>query len=198
MPGLYAPGGGGGGGGAVEIVTALPSSPADGDEVLYKVERDGEGTLTDNALLIHLRYDSSVTDDYKWRALARTALRGYVETWETTTSTTFADLATVGPTVTAPLAGVYEVRCGAHAGRNGGAGTYTASILYAVNGTTVASHKGADFASGLATGTWLHNTPHDETLAADDVVRLKYKSSNVGGTMAFMVRYLELIPIRVG
>lgn len=91
---------------ALTVVTSLPVSPSDGNEVLLKV---GSG---DTAVLWHMKYDASVSDAYKWRFLGGVPLAARVNTGEATSSGTYTDLATVGPLVTIPYTGVYDVRHG--------------------------------------------------------------------------------------
>jgi len=86
-------------------VTALPSAPADGFELVYIADDT-------NGVEWHLKYKSSETT-YKWRVLAGPPLFAEVTTDESTSSTTYTALTTAGPSITLPLTGDYDIDHGA-------------------------------------------------------------------------------------
>ena len=88
-------------------VTTLPSSPVDGQEVYYQAD----GT---NGVIWHLRYRSGSASTYKWEYVGGTALSSEVPASEgIPASGSYGNLATVGPSVTVPLAGDYDIYAGA-------------------------------------------------------------------------------------
>jgi len=85
-------------------VTSLPSSPTDGQEVYYVADAT-------NGVVWHLRYRAGSSSSYKWEFVGGAELRAEVATGETVAvGASYIDFATVGPTVTAPLAGDYNIR----------------------------------------------------------------------------------------
>ncbi len=83
------------------IVTSLPGSPVDTDEIYLKL---GSG---DTAILWHLKYDSSITDSYKWRFVGGSPLHSTRLTSENRNSGTYATISSL-PAVTLPGIGIYE------------------------------------------------------------------------------------------
>lgn len=172
-----------------DVVTSLPGSPADGDEVYYKV---GTG---DTALFWHLRYDSSITDSYKWRVVGAVDLHSEVNTAETTTSTSYTNLATTGPAVSAPLAGVYRLAFGA-AMRNAtiDIGTY---MSFARGGSAATDSDRIEFDAQRANMFVSQVRQLELTLASAMALTAKYRvaSANTG---TWMTRWMRLTPVRVG
>ncbi len=88
------------------VVTSRPASPANGAEVYLQV---GSG---DTSILWHMRYDSAITDTYKWRFLGGAGLVATNNTSDSTSSATYVELNTGTPAVTLPGIGVYEFNFG--------------------------------------------------------------------------------------
>lgn len=181
-------------GSSPSVVTSLPGSPTDGEEVYYKV---GTG---DTATLWHLRYDSSITDAHKWRVLGCQDIHAEVVTDESTSSSTYGDLTTVGPSVTVPLAGVYEVQFGAGCYSTVNGTDATASV--SLGGSTPSDndairHRGISTSSQLSVSSPSRILAR-ETLAAGDTVVMKYHAGNVAGAGHFFNRWLTVRPIRLG
>lgn len=84
-------------------VTALPTSPIDGQECYFVAGANGE--------LWHLRYNAGSASAYKWEVLGGSALHAEVTTAsaEGTSSASFVALTTPGPNITLPLAGDYDI-----------------------------------------------------------------------------------------
>ena len=92
---------------SITSVTSLPGSPFNEQEVYYAADAT-------NGVYWHLRYRSASGSTHKWEALGAVApLTAEVLTSQTTSSATYVDLATAGPTVTVPLAGDYLITFGA-------------------------------------------------------------------------------------
>lgn len=157
----------------------------DGDEVYLEVD----GT---NGIQWHLRYHLSST---KWRVLGGPPMYSEIATSETTTSSSYADLSTVGPSLVAPLAGVYDIGGGAAVfGNSTGGDTYMAAKLGSAStaDTETLSHGGV---GGGASGDGAAG-PMARTLAASDTVKAQYKAAS--GTATFANRRLTLGPRRIG
>jgi hypothetical protein len=168
------------------VVTQLPSQATVGDQVIYAADAT-------NGVYWHLTYDGLGT--YPWKFIGGGQLFAEVITQQATTVTTgYTNLATVGPSVTIPLAGDYDYRISARV-QNPGSSlvTYTGlAVNNSVNGndatliydTTVGTHEYAQMLERRKTG-----------LAANDVLKMMYYTS--GGTSYWTNRSLYVTPIRV-
>jgi hypothetical protein len=163
------------------FVTALPVGPADGDECVYEADAT-------NRIYWHLKHKTSVS---KWVKIGGPPLYAEVETSELTTSTSYADLATAGPSLTAPLAGDYTVGWVFD--------TSNSSTFFCRATPKIGSAAGSDADSAISEGE-----PDDlntvtgfrkKTLAASDVVKLQYRVEN--GTGTFVRRRLTIDPVYV-
>ena len=84
------------------LVAALPSSPVEGDEVYFDAN-PGQGVIW------HLRYDASILDDSKWEFVGGPAIDGTDDAVVNTAVTHSVYQTTVAPTITVPVAGVYDI-----------------------------------------------------------------------------------------
>jgi hypothetical protein len=87
---------------AAATVTALPSSPVNGQECYFLADAT-------NGVVWHLKFRSASASGFKWEFVGGGSLYSEVLTAENTVSTSFVDLTTVGPQVTVPLAGDYDI-----------------------------------------------------------------------------------------
>lgn len=85
-------------------VTSLPSNPVDGQECYFVADATA-------GVVWHLRYNAASASPYKWEVVGGSELSASVQTTagELTTSTTYADITTPGPSIALPLAGDYDV-----------------------------------------------------------------------------------------
>ena len=176
-------------------VTALPSSPRRGDVVRYVAD------ATDD-IIWWLYYDADSTSTYKWKPLDVVPLYDYIATQQSTTSSSPTDLGTVGPSLTAPLAGDYRLHFGASI-QNQSAATNTAvAMAPSINGGTPVE------ADGLSVFVST-NTPHVQAdcstvreytgWTAGTTVVMKYWRSNGSSSAGYYRgRFASLTPIRVG
>lgn len=167
--------------------TSLPGSPVDGQQYYYIADDT-------NGIEWHLIYDAS---QGKWRKVGGAPLTAVVDTSESAASTSgFADLTTVGPSVTAPLAGSYIVSVGSRIG-GAGANNYDTYMSFAVGGTGAATADSA--ISGYRSGSlgpaissvW---TERVKTLAASDLIKAKYSSTS---SITAGTRWISIDPIYV-
>ena len=87
--------------GAIPVVTSLPSVTTEGFQIVYDTDTSG--------VRWHLVYDTTDGTTYPWLFIGGPALSATnTGTTMTTTSTSYVDLSTVGPSLTAPLAGEYR------------------------------------------------------------------------------------------
>ena len=92
----------------VSYGTTLPASPVDGQEAILV------DSVTNPTYQWRFRYNAGSTSAYKWECVGATPLGAYLNVQESLAVTgTWQDLATVGPQVTIPRAGDYQVRFGA-------------------------------------------------------------------------------------
>ena len=172
------------------IVTSLPGSPADGDEVYLKL---GSG---DTAILWHMKYDSSITDSYKWRYLGGPPLFSYTATSENRNSGTYAVLSSL-PSVTLPGIGVYEFSHGFDSTKSGAATWGIQSVM--TNGSTPADDADAvqykpvgNDSAGNVYFVFIRTVSSIATSAAATCV---YRT---GASTDFSKRWLSVRPVRLG
>jgi hypothetical protein len=99
--------GGGGAGSAVAYGTSLPASPTDGQEAILV------DSLTAATYQWRFRYNAARATN-RWEFIGGPPVGAFVATREARAAspTTYGDLPTVGPQVTIPVAGIYEVEVG--------------------------------------------------------------------------------------
>lgn len=176
-------------GSGATYVTELPASPTDGQEIMYAADPT-------NGILWHLRYRAGSASAYKWEWAGGSELFHEVPTQQSTGSTSYVDLATVGPSITVPLAGDYQVVYGAGGVAPGS--NYWIFSLKIGAATAVDNDEGVYDSSGAAPSNERKLERTDRLLAvpASTVLKLQYRVS--GGTGNFRDRRLFVRPIRVG
>jgi hypothetical protein len=181
---------------AIGYGTSLPASPNDTDEYILV------DSLTLPTYAWRFRYSTAVTDAYKWVFIGGSPIYAIVATPQSTTSGGLIDLATVGPTITLPRAGIYEARFGAQiqaAIDNGGANQsgYCGLSNNGAAGVTQAyvsatGNAGQGYATAQFEGRY--------TMAgANQTLKLQYgrNQNGVGTNGNFQNRYLAAVPVRV-
>lgn len=178
-----------------ELVSILPSSPVNGQEVFYQAS----GVMTSSGFVWHLRYNSTSSSSYKWEFLGgspitATAGSRAFATRQTYSSLTYGDLATVGPSVTNPLAGDYlcqfKVNCVSNTTSGNVRVWVTGDSSYNWDGDTdVQMFQGNQTGGGFVTRT---------AVAANSTIKLQYAVSNAGVNAEFWNRQMSVTPIRVG
>lgn len=189
----------------VPLVTGLPVGPLDGQEVYYQ-----SAAMATDGLIWHLRYRAASASIYKWEVIAASPLMTAANADYTpaSTGTAFAAAGAPGdgPTLTAPLAGEYEIgwdwkNDGSAANSNLIAWVCRAGVQFASPYILVPAA-----ASGL-TSSWWSNPAGDFTQKglrvgkaivpnAGEVVSVRY-SAGVAAAK-FGERFLSLRPVRVG
>jgi hypothetical protein len=167
--------------------TSVPGSPTDEDELNYPAD-------TTNGAMWRFKYRSASGSAFKWEFIGGAAMYAAIATDETTTSTSFVDLATVGPSITVPRAGDYEVEVGATMWDATGASACYASVKRGAAATTnndAVSQNGVVAAPGVSVSRKIIMTG----LAASDVLKVQYTVS--AGTGHFIFRWLAVRPVRV-
>jgi len=171
--------------------TSLPGAPFDGQEIFYAaVPADG--------VIWHLRYRTAASGSYKWEFVGGSDMYHAVNTGQGTAAThsTFQDLATVGPTITVPLAGDYmiEFSCqgyGPGAGDFGRAAVKIGAAAALDADTVFQTQQGAN--NSITGG----NRIRLPAVAVSTVLKIQYRSfSNVQSF--YQERRMLIRPIRVG
>lgn len=165
----------------------------DGDEAYVEVD----GTA---GIQWHLRYLTATT---KWRFLGGPPLTASVATDEATagSSSSYADIATAGPSVTVPLAGDYRVTFGANTYNTSNAGNVGAASPSIAGGSATDANAGAAAGGGTAAGSQVRLNRAEMPvagLAAANVVKLQYRTPGGGTTQKFKDRQISVVPARIG
>lgn len=157
----------------------------DGDEVYLEVD-------STNGIEWHLVYrDAEAT--YKWRFLGGPPMKSEVFTFETTASTTYAALATAGPSIALPRAGDYDVRVASNL-RNDTDTRYTLHS-YDIGVTGALDDDGADYTRGTgASNTTVTAERRKTGLTAVSLVS-KYRVNAGTGTAGR--RRMAVYPVRL-
>lgn len=179
-----------GAGSGPALVSALPGSPVDGQEVHYQ-----NAAMATDGVIWRLRYRVASSSAYKWELVGGSALSNQLPPTEVASiaSTTYVDFGP-GPAVTAPLAGEYEV-------------TIHARMWNAVTGPHY-NMMSPRFGAGPAieddsimympptnSYTGQAERTYKKTLTAGLLCRCQYRVS--GGTGSFDQRRMAIRPVRV-
>lgn len=169
-------------------VTALPASPVDGDMCVFQADAT-------NGVYWLLRYRAGSASAYKWECVGGGPLVAEIDTSEATASTTYADLATVGPSLTVPLAGDYVISFGFR-GSNNTAGFWSLAS-FAVGAAAAADADSCVHVSASANArSSVERSRKKAAVAAASAIVMKYSAD--GNTATFVYRFLQVLPIRVG
>lgn len=165
------------------LVSTLPSSPYDGQEVYYLADAT-------NGAVWHLRYRMGATGSYKWDFVGGSPLIGY-------SNTVYSGLAAAGaavanPVLTVPRAGDYLLRFTLKVTNSAVAHNY---IGYAKNGTPI-SAWGAAIPTNNSGVYWeIAAETRILALAANDTIQPAVFAST--GSVQVGDRHYMLTPIRV-
>jgi hypothetical protein len=169
------------------LLAALPASPFDGQAIYFQ-----SASMAEAGVIWHLRYRAASASAHKWEFVGGPPIASEVAAQQGTKATSFVDLATAGPSITAPLAGDYEIGV-AMRGIN-------AAADFAVSGLLVGAEPSSwqiVLGGTAATQANVARTARLADLAAAIVVKMQYHS-NSGGEAQFMERRLTMTPVRVG
>lgn len=162
--------------------TTFPASPVDGDIHVYPAD------LT-NGVMWMFMYRSAVND---WEFLGGSPLIAEVATAETTTSTTYAALATAGPLIALPFAGDWVVEIGAYISNSGDGNSSLMS--YDIGATAAVDADALEYARGTSLsamgGTFLRRKQGFTAVTLTP----KYRVSAGIGT--FKKRRISVLPVR--
>jgi hypothetical protein len=168
------------------VVTSLPGSPVDGQEVYYVADAA-------NGVVWHLRYRSAAAGAYKWECIGGTPLFGKVDTQQAVAAGAMTDPATPGPDVTVPLAGDYHGDMYFWAIATVSGVQFDVQVFQAGVGGNLYARQVQASANAYTTAAALDRLTG---LAAATLLRMRY-STNGNGTQ-FSNRRLRVMPVRVG
>jgi len=175
--------------GAIPLVTALPASPFEGQEVIFT------DSLTAPTYSWRLRYVGAKTSN-KWVFVGGVPATSFVATSENTPGTTYGNLTTIGPQITVPVAGVYNIEIGAQLG-TGASAAVKGWMSYDIGATGAvdADATAAFVTNNSQAGASLHKLAQ-KTLAAATALVAKYRHDT--GGMPVSNRYMAVTPAAVG
>lgn len=176
--------------GGAPLVTSLPASPTDGQEVYFVADAT-------NGIIWHLRYRAAAPGSYKWEFVGGPPM---FAAWDDTsammniTSNAWTDANDGhGPSIAVPLKGDYRAEWGAR--QSGPAGGFAMSApKFGANATRdqdwCSVGAGIDVAASKYTGGTCAN--------AGDIIKLQYRNYSGSGNAGFQTRWLSVLPVRVG
>ena len=169
------------------ILNALPEIENDEErvEVLLSLEEASPAAPGQYWRLMFIGLGSN----NNWSFIGGPDLYAEVLTSQTTTSASYADLTTAGPSITIPTAGIYEISFGADL-FTGTAGTQTI-MSPKIGGAATADADGVENRNANRAGV---SRFIRKTCAAGDLIKCQYKSNGTA-TLTAANRWLRIRPI---
>jgi hypothetical protein len=149
-----------------------------------------------NGVVWTFRYRAASASAYKWEFIGGPSLFAEILTNESTSSNTFVDLFTAGPSIALPLAGDYDVSIGARMYNDAnGAG---AEMSYNIGATAAVVADGiSNFANNADTVASNSARVRRKTGLTAVTLTAKYRRATAAGNALFHDRWMCAIPIRV-
>lgn len=170
------------------LVSSLPASPTVGDRCYYNADAV-------NGIIWELLYDGVGT--LPWKKLGGLPLLAEVTTAQSTASTTYVNLTTVGPSITAPLKGDYRIGVG---NENWNSNALQACFMsFALGGTGAVDADSVGNSTPVNNGRLSAGRPAKVKtgIAAATAIVAKYRVDG-GASGNFQNRWLSVEPVRVG
>jgi hypothetical protein len=181
-PGIWTP--------QIPLVTSLPGSPYDGQEVYFLADAVA-------GVIWPLRYRASSPSIYKWEAIGPTPLWVKDDNACVRSLNSYGDpniSGSAGPSITPPLNGDYDVEFGSRFGGVAGGAYMFASP--SMDGA-VPTDNDALFLYGTNDDMISSRRIRQTGLAGTRVIKLQYKSS-AGTNATYDRRHMSVWPVRVG
>lgn len=176
----------------IPVVSVLPSTPVDGQEVYYQ-----NATMATDGLVWHLRYRAASASIYKWEYLGGGPYGVEIAGSCSTSSGTYGDPTSgvVGPTLTIPLSGDYMVEQSARCSPAAVAAAYGA-MSYSI-GPTAASDNDVAWVQTPAAAAMVATVTRRrrKTLVGAATIVTQYRTGGAATTWAD--RRLSVMPVRV-
>jgi hypothetical protein len=173
--------------GAPPLVTALPGSPVDGQEVILT------DSLTAGTFHWRLRYVAARATN-KWVFIGGAPMFHEIGAAEATASGTYVSLTTPGPTLTPPVSGEYLVGISCTAYMPTAAGAYMSFSIGAA--AAVDAESTSSVVHGTRSSTLMREQKKGALVAGAALLARYRTDSGVSGT--FSTRWMSLIPVAVG
>jgi hypothetical protein len=176
--------------GLIPVVTSLPGSPVDGQEVYYLADDA-------NGIVWHLRYRAAGTT-YKWEFLGGPPMYALVSA-QAALAGSFIGTGDILPNIQLPaLAGHYFIQFGSNSYSTHTA-TQTVTHALAYSATEAVAADGISFVLAASGGPGRSNSMRQNlaTLPASTNVRTR-GSASAGGSAFLHDRWISIIPSRVG
>jgi hypothetical protein len=179
----------------VGIGTVFPGSPLNGEEFIIV------DSLTTPTYSWRFRYVSSITDIYKWIFIGGSFLQAAVGDANEEENATgaalaaWANLATIGPTVTPPVSGYYDVTIGFRISQ-ATTGNPDLGMSYAIGAVAALD---VDAARSQEYGQSRQSVMRNKRkfLTAGQAVVAKYKQFyDQGWTLGYTNRHISILPVR--
>ena len=176
-----------------ELVSTLPSSPVDGQEVFYQ----SAGMSTDGAVW-HLRYDAASVSSHKWEFVGGSNLSFFdnANVGASLTQNTWSDISTAQK-ITVPLAGDYN--CSWSVQTYLSSGTQGIHVGLRVDTTEPIVDTNTTYSSNAALVWYSHNQMRRITgIGASKDITIRFRN---GGATATYNRYacsMFVTPVRLG
>jgi hypothetical protein len=173
--------------------TSLPASPTDGQEAILV------DSVTNPSYQWRFRYNAGSTSSYKWEFIGGVAASSEIAAGQAFSSSTYIDVATVGPQLTLPRAGDYicEFGCTVQQGQAAATAVYVAlkrgAAATSDNDSAALDLAATSIVPNLAT---FMRALRANGAAATDVYKLQYRNS-AGGAVTASNRWLTIVPVRV-
>jgi hypothetical protein len=184
---------------APPLVTSLPTSPVDGQEVYYLATDDGSGLAS---VVWHLRYRAGSGQTYKWEYVGGAPLFDEVtlaETFNSFGGNTWGGINANDPQFAVPLAGDYLVESWADMSVNAVGSTIYVGIKV---GATEPSTSGAGFyyseTAHLTGGAVIGQKRRIQAIPANTVLLQRYQHNGTAQNLSRGPASLTAMPIRVG
>lgn len=172
-----------------KIVTDLPDVGYSGQVVRVLVNEDA-------GWVWEFVYSEPHSGIHRWFYKGGSPITNQVPASETTASTTYADLASSGPSVTLPLPGVYRVEIGCSAENDtGGEACFMSPRVGSDTPTDANAVVLDDAPAGGQASISRPLSNYFTTTEADQVISAQYRVS--GGTGTFLNRDMVVTPVRV-
>lgn len=173
-------------------VSALPGSPQDGEIIHYKADATAGVIWT-------FRYRAGSASSSKWEYIGGAALYAATDAQESTSSVTYAALATAGPSITVPLLGDYLIEIGSLMFMSVGTGSLAQFHSFDLGATPASDADAVQMNPTALNFVTTGATARKKTaVPAGSAVVSKYRTSGTTPTAFFSRRYMRIIPIRVG
>lgn len=176
------------------IVSSLPAGPVDGQEIYYAPESGALG------ILWHLRFSSAwqTADGKGWQFLGGPELYAEGINNNGYSGTAYHDAAQVGPTITLPLAGDYDIAIGAWVLASGPNLDSSFTMSYMIGATAASDADAIWFKNTASNSMAMANVMRTRRKTGLAAVALKVQAKTSGGGWTAGNRFIKAKPVRVG